>query len=41
MEMVFKVGDLKIIAPIDPTEGKRYVEQTKRKGIHNLYNISA
>jgi hypothetical protein len=39
--MVLKVEYLKVIAPLDPTGGKRYVEPTKRKWIDNLYNMTA
>jgi hypothetical protein len=41
MEMIFEVGDLKVTAPLDPTEGKRYIEPTRGNKIGNLYNINA
>jgi hypothetical protein len=28
-EMIFEVGDLKVIAPLDPSEGKRYTESVR------------
>jgi hypothetical protein len=40
-EMIFEVGDLKVIAPLDPTERKRYIEPTRGKEIDNLYNMNA
>jgi hypothetical protein len=40
-EMVFGVGDLKVTMPLDPTEGRRYVEPTKWKELDNLYNMAA
>jgi hypothetical protein len=39
-EMIFEGGFLKVIAPLDPTEVRRYVEPT-RKEIDNLYNMHA
>jgi len=39
-EMIFEVGDLKVTAPLDLTEGKRYIEPTKGKKIDNLYNMT-
>jgi hypothetical protein len=39
-EMIFEVGDLKVIVPLDPTEARRYVEPS-RKEIDNLYNMTA
>jgi hypothetical protein len=41
MEVIFEVGDLKVIAPLDLTEGKRHIEQTEGNKIDNLYNITA
>jgi hypothetical protein len=40
-EMIFEVGDLKVIAPLDPTERKRYIEPTRGNEIDNLYNMNA
>jgi hypothetical protein len=40
-EMIFEVGDLKVIAPLDPSEGKRYIEPTRGNDIDNLYNMTA
>jgi hypothetical protein len=40
-EMIFDVGDLKVIAPLDPTERKRYIEPTRGNEIDNLYNMNA
>jgi hypothetical protein len=39
-EMIFEVGDLKVTAPLDPSEGKRYIEPTKGNDIENLYNMT-
>jgi hypothetical protein len=39
-EMIFEVGDLKVTAPLDPSEGKRYTEPTRGKDIDNLYNLT-
>jgi hypothetical protein len=39
-EMIFEVGDLKVTMPLDPTEGKRYIEPTKGNEIDNLYNMT-
>ena len=39
MEMIFEVGDLKVTSPLDPTEGKRYIEPAKGNEIDNLYNM--
>jgi hypothetical protein len=39
--MVFGVGDLKVTMPLDPTEGRRYVEPTKWKELDKLYNMAA
>jgi hypothetical protein len=40
-EMIFEVGDLKVTAPLDPSEGKRYIEPTRGNDIDNLYNMTA
>jgi hypothetical protein len=37
--MIFEVGDLKVTAPLDPIEGKRYIEPTRGNYIDNLYNM--
>ena len=39
-EMIFKVGDLKVIAPLDPSEGKRYIESARGNRMDNLYNLN-
>jgi hypothetical protein len=39
--MIFEVGDLKFITPLDLTEGKRYIEPTRGNQIENLYNMNA
>jgi hypothetical protein len=39
-EMIFEVGDLKVTAPLDPTEGKRYIEPARGNDIDNLYNMT-
>jgi hypothetical protein len=40
-KMIFEVGDLKVIAPLDPMEGKRYIEPARWNKIDNLYNMTA
>jgi hypothetical protein len=40
-EMIFEVGDLKVTAPLDPSEGKRYTEPTRGNDIDKLYNLTA
>jgi hypothetical protein len=37
-KMIFEVGDLKVTAPLDPAEGKRYIENVKWNEIDDLYN---
>jgi hypothetical protein len=39
MEMIFEVGELKFIAPLDSTKGKRYIEPSKGNEIEILYNM--
>jgi len=39
-EMIFEVGDLKVTAMLDPTEGNRYIEPARGNKIDNLYNMS-
>jgi hypothetical protein len=38
--IVFEVRDWKVIAPLDPIEGRRYVEPMKGKDLDNLYNVT-
>jgi hypothetical protein len=40
-EMIFEVGYLKFIAPLDPSEGKRYIEPSRGNDIDKLYNMIA
>jgi hypothetical protein len=40
-EMIFEVGDLKVTTPLDPSEGKRYIEPERGNDIDNLYNMTA
>jgi hypothetical protein len=40
-EMIFEVGDLNVTTPLDPSEGHRYIEPTRRNDIDNLYNMTA
>jgi hypothetical protein len=40
-DMIFELGDLKFIAPLVPSEGKRYIEPTRGNDIDNLYNMTA
>jgi hypothetical protein len=39
-EMIFEVGELKVTAPLDPSEGKRYIELDIGNDIDNLYNMT-
>jgi hypothetical protein len=39
--MIFEVEDLKVTAPLDPTEGKRYIDPARGNNIDNLYNMIA
>jgi hypothetical protein len=39
-EMIFDVGDLKFITPLDPSKGKRYIVLTRWNNIDNLYNMT-
>jgi len=41
MEIIFEVGDLKVTAPLDTTEGKRYIEPARGNIIEDLYNMTA
>jgi hypothetical protein len=37
--MIFEVGYLKVTTPLDPSEGKIYIEPTRGNDIDNLYNM--
>jgi hypothetical protein len=39
--MIFEVVDLRVTPPLDPTEGRRYVEPTRGKELNNLYNVTS
>jgi hypothetical protein len=39
-EMIFEVVYLKVIAPLDPSEGKKYIEPMRGNDIDNLYNMT-
>jgi hypothetical protein len=39
-EMIFEVGDLKVIVPLDPSEGKRYTKSVRKNDMENLYNLT-
>jgi hypothetical protein len=39
-EMIFEVRELKVIAPLDLTKGKRYIEPRRGNEIDNLYNMT-
>jgi len=39
-EMIFEVGELKVVAPLDPNEGRRYIELVKGDEIDNMYNMT-
>jgi hypothetical protein len=38
-EMIFEVGYLKVTSPLDPSEGKIYIEPTIGNAIDNIYNM--
>jgi hypothetical protein len=38
--MIFEVGDLKVTAPLDPSEGKRYTESVRENDMDNFYNLT-
>jgi hypothetical protein len=40
-EIIFKVGDLKVTTPLDPSEGHIYIESLRGNEIDNLYNMIA
>jgi hypothetical protein len=40
-EMTFEVRELKFTTPLDPKEGKRYIEPTRGNDIENLYKMTA
>jgi hypothetical protein len=40
-EMIFEVGEMKVIVPLNPKEGMRYIELVKGDEIDNLYNMIA
>jgi hypothetical protein len=39
-EMIFEFGNLKVTAPLDPSEGKRYIELARGNDIEKLYNLT-
>jgi len=39
--MIFKVGNLKVTAPLDSLEGKRYIEWIRGTDMENLYNLNS
>jgi hypothetical protein len=39
-ENIFEVGEMKITTPLDPKEGRRYIESMKGDEIDNLYNMT-
>ena len=45
MILTFEDLELRVVAPIDPLEGQRYVEQVKNEGkgiyLNNIYNITS
>jgi hypothetical protein len=40
-EVIFEVGYLRVIAPLEPSEGKIYIDPTRGNNIDNLYIITA
>jgi hypothetical protein len=40
-EIIFEIGYLKFTTPLDPSEGKRYIEPTRGNNIEKLYNMIA
>jgi hypothetical protein len=39
-EMIFEAENLRVIAPLDPMTGKRYIEPSRGNDINNLYNMT-
>jgi hypothetical protein len=39
-DVIFEVEDFKFTAPLDPLEGKRYIDPTGGNHIENLYNMT-
>jgi hypothetical protein len=39
-QMIFEVEYLRFTAPLDPTEGRQYVEPKRGKELKNLYNVT-
>jgi hypothetical protein len=39
-QMIFEVADLRVIVPLNPIEGRQYVEPTRGKTLDNLYNVT-
>jgi hypothetical protein len=39
-DIFFEVGDLKVIAPLDPSEGKQYTKLVRENDMENLYNLT-
>jgi len=39
-EMIFEVGYFRVTMPLDPTEGKGYIEPERGNNIDNLYNMT-
>jgi hypothetical protein len=39
-KMIFKVGYLKVTAPLDPIDGNRYIELARGTKIEKLYNMT-
>jgi hypothetical protein len=40
-QMVFEAGDWKVTVPLDPTEGRKFVDPSKGKELDNMYNVIA
>jgi hypothetical protein len=39
--MIFEFEELKVTAPLDPTEGKRCIEPARGNDSDNLFNMNA
>jgi hypothetical protein len=39
-QMIFEVGNLRVTVPLDPTEGRQYVESSRGKELDNIYSMN-
>ena len=40
-KVIFEGDNLRVIAPLDPTEGRRHVELVRNGELDNLYNMTS